>query len=56
MAMNAAVPAYDLAPLLGVLAVGTLIALVPLAWVWRRRHGDRAGAAPARVDLARRSS
>ena len=38
--MSAAVPAYDLAPLLGVLAVGTLIALVPLAWVWRRRHGD----------------
>jgi len=38
--MNAAVPAYDLAPLAGVLAVGTLIAIVPLAWSWRRRQGD----------------
>jgi cytochrome c oxidase assembly protein subunit 15 len=41
--MNAAVPAYDLAPLLEVVAVGTLLAAVPLAWVWRRRQG----AAPA---------
>ena len=38
--MNGAVAAYDLAPLLGVLAVGTLLALVPLAWVWRRRQGE----------------
>jgi len=38
--MNAAVPAYDLAPLAGIVAVGTLIALVPLAWSWRRRQGD----------------
>ena len=37
--MGPSVPAYDLAPLAGVLAVGTLIALVPLAWSWRRR-GD----------------
>ena len=29
----------DLAPLLGVLAVGTAIALVPLAWFWRRSRG-----------------
>jgi cytochrome c oxidase assembly protein subunit 15 len=42
--MNAAVPAYDLAPLLGVLAVGTLLALVPIAWLWRRHEGE----APAR--------
>jgi len=38
--MGPSVPAYDLAPLAGVLAVGTLIALVPLAWSWRRRQGD----------------
>ena len=38
--MNPTVPAYDLAPLAGILAVGTLIALVPLAWSWRRRQGD----------------
>ncbi|HEY2188406.1 MAG TPA: COX15/CtaA family protein [Caldimonas sp.] len=42
--MNAAVPAYDLAPLLGVIAVGTLLALIPIGWVWRRREGK----APAR--------
>jgi heme a synthase len=28
--------AYDLAPLLGILAVGALLALMPFAWVWRR--------------------
>ena len=38
--MNGTVAAYDLAPLLGVLAVGTLLALVPLAWVWHRRQGE----------------
>ena len=38
--MNGAVAAYDLAPLLGVLAVGTLLAIVPLAWTWRRRRGE----------------
>jgi cytochrome c oxidase assembly protein subunit 15 len=38
--MGPSVPAYDLAPLAGILAVGTLIALVPLAWSWRRRQGD----------------
>ena len=38
--MGPSVPAYDLAPLAGVLAVGTLIALVPLGWSWRRRQGD----------------
>ena len=41
--MSAAVATVDLAPLLGVLAVGTAIALVPLAWFWRRARG----AAPA---------
>jgi cytochrome c oxidase assembly protein subunit 15 len=41
---NGAVAAYNLAPLLEVLAVGTLLALVPLAWSWRRGRG----AAPAR--------
>jgi cytochrome c oxidase assembly protein subunit 15 len=38
--MGPSVPAYDLAPLAGILAVGTLIALVPLGWSWRRRQGD----------------
>jgi cytochrome c oxidase assembly protein subunit 15 len=38
--MNAVVPAYDLAPLLGVIAVGTLLALIPIAWLWRRRAGE----------------
>jgi cytochrome c oxidase assembly protein subunit 15 len=38
--MNGAVAAYDLAPLVGVLAVGTLLALVPLAWSWRRQRGE----------------
>ena len=37
-AMNSAQPLYDLAPLLRMLAMGALIALVPLAWVlWRNR-------------------
>lgn len=30
----------DLAPLLGVLAVGTVVAMVPLAWFWHRARGD----------------
>ena len=38
--MSTAVATVDLAPLLGVLAVGTAIALVPLAWFWRRARGD----------------
>jgi len=38
--MTSAVPAYNLAPLLEILGVATLIALVPLAWFWRRRHGE----------------
>ncbi len=38
--MSAAAATVDLAPLLGVLAVGTAIALVPLAWFWRRSRGD----------------
>jgi cytochrome c oxidase assembly protein subunit 15 len=42
--MSAAAASVDLAPLLGVLAVGTALALVPLAWFWRRSRGD----APAR--------
>ena len=38
--MSATVAPVDLAPLLGVLAVGTGVALVPLAWFWRRARGD----------------
>src|ERR1700745_1660470 len=38
--MKAPLPAHAHPPLAGVLAVGTLIALVPLAWSWRRRPGD----------------
>jgi heme a synthase len=37
--MSAGVPAYDLAPALGVLGAGTLLALIPLAWFWIRRQG-----------------
>ena len=41
-AMNSAQPLYDLAPLLRMLALGALIALVPLAWVlWRNRGVQR---------------
>lgn len=41
-AMNSAQPLYDLAPLLRMLAMGALIALVPLAWVlWRNRGAQR---------------
>jgi len=38
--MSGAAGPVDLAPLLGVLAVGTGVALVPLAWFWRRARGD----------------
>ncbi|HSC62635.1 MAG TPA: COX15/CtaA family protein [Caldimonas sp.] len=38
--MSAATATVDLAPLLEVLAVGTAVALVPLAWFWRRARGD----------------
>ena len=41
--MSTAVATVDLTPLAGVLAVGTAIAIVPLAWFWRRARG----AAPA---------
>ena len=34
--MNPNVAAVDLAPLLGILAAGALIACLPLAWFWRR--------------------
>jgi cytochrome c oxidase assembly protein subunit 15 len=37
--MNSGVPAYDLAPVLGVLGAGLLIALVPLVWLRSRRRG-----------------
>ena len=30
---------YDLAPLLGVAALGLALALAPLAWFWSRRRG-----------------
>jgi len=38
--MNGAAASVDLTPLLGVLAVGTVVALVPLTWFWRRARGD----------------
>ena len=38
--MSDAVATVDLAPLLGELAVGTGVALVPLAWFWRRARGE----------------
>ena len=38
--MNGAFATYDLVPLLGVVAVGTLVAALPLAWFWRRRQGE----------------
>jgi len=37
--MSDATPLYNLAPLLQLLALGTLIALGPLAWVWWRGRG-----------------
>jgi len=41
--MNDPASGYDLAPLLGVAALGLALALAPLAWFWSRRRG----AAPA---------
>jgi cytochrome c oxidase assembly protein subunit 15 len=41
---NAPQPLYDLAPIAWLMAVGVLLALGPLVWVWRRH----AGAGPAR--------
>ena len=32
-------PLYDLAPLLELMALGAVIALAPLLWVWRRNRG-----------------
>lgn len=32
-------PLYDLAPLLELMALGAVIALAPLVWVWRRNRG-----------------
>lgn len=40
----AAVPAYDLAPLLPVLLIGALLALAAVAWRWRRERGSGVGA------------
>lgn len=37
---------YDLAPLLGIVLLGALLALLPFAWVWRR---DRSRGAAARL-------
>ena len=33
-----ATPSYDLAPLFAIMAIGGLLALLPLMWVWRRDH------------------
>ncbi len=42
--MSDATPLYDLAPMLRMLAMGALIALLPLGWVlWRNRGARRAG-------------
>ncbi|HWK84181.1 MAG TPA: COX15/CtaA family protein [Caldimonas sp.] len=37
--MNPVVPAYDLAPVAGVIAVGLALALGPLVWFWFKRRG-----------------
>jgi cytochrome c oxidase assembly protein subunit 15 len=37
--MNAIVPAYDLAPVFGILATGLAFALGPLVWFWFKRRG-----------------
>ncbi|MDQ2928111.1 MAG: COX15/CtaA family protein, partial [Pseudomonadota bacterium] len=42
--MNAPVPAYDLAPALGILVAGLALALGPLLWFWLRRRGTSAAA------------
>jgi len=44
--MMAMTPAYDLAPLASIALVGALLALLPVAWVWRRERGQ---GAPARL-------
>lgn len=44
--MSSSVPAYDLAPLLGIAAVGLALAVGPLIWFWSRR---RRAAPPARL-------
>ena len=38
--MNTAVPAYDLAPALGIIGIGLCLALLPFAWLWRRSRGQ----------------
>jgi len=44
--MTTMTPAYDLAPLASIALVGALLALLPVAWVWRRERGQ---GAPARL-------
>ena len=44
--MSASVPAYDLAPIFGILAAGLALALGPLVWFWFKRRG-----APAAMRL-----
>ncbi|AVP57039.1 COX15/CtaA family protein [Pulveribacter suum] len=39
MAPSSVQPLYDLAPLLELMALGLLIAALPLAWVWRKHRG-----------------
>jgi cytochrome c oxidase assembly protein subunit 15 len=39
--MTDAQPLYDLAPLIELMALGVVIALGPLAWVWWRGRGRR---------------
>ena len=39
MTPSAVQPLYDLGPLLQMLLLGAAIALLPLAWVWRRNRG-----------------
>jgi len=41
--MNTSQPLYDLAPIAWLLAVGALLALGPLAWVWLRHAGHGPG-------------
>lgn len=40
LAMNTAPAAYNLAPTLWLLLFGAVLALAPLAWVWRRQRGS----------------
>ena len=39
MAPSSVQPLYDLAPVLELMALGLLIAALPLAWVWRKHRG-----------------